>query len=118
MMSSDKKPPKLSLIHLTVSNVQPGKKLLTSHLTDLGLISNSLFPPCKVDLELLCCCILFSNKGCGFIVSAVTSCTLMQKELLMLLMIMFTKDLLDFSLTPPALTKYSEYIWKLTVPSP
>ena len=42
----------------------------------------------------------------------------MQKELLMLLMIMFPKALLGFSLTPPALTKYSEYIWKLTLPSP
>ena len=60
LMSSEKKPAILYLMDLTVSNAQRGWKILTSHLTDLGLKSTSLAPPCKValDLEFLC-----SNKG-------------------------------------------------------
>ena len=84
LMSCDKKTPNLSLMHLIVSKVLSGEKLLTSHLTVLGLRSTSLVPPCRVDLELLCCCNLFSNKGCEFAVSAVTSCTVVQKSKLTL----------------------------------
>ena len=51
LMSSDKMLRNLSLMHLIVSKVLPGEKLLTSHLTVLGLISTSLVPPCRVDLE-------------------------------------------------------------------
>ena len=60
---------------LTVSKVVLGEKLLTSHLSDLGLISTSLVPPGRVDLDLLCCCDIFSNKGCEFVVSADTADT-------------------------------------------
>ena len=70
LMSSNRKPSNLSLMHLTVSKVLPGEKLLTSYLTILGL-----------DLELRCCCDLFSNKGCEFTVSAGTSCTVVQEFL-------------------------------------
>ena len=70
LTSSNRKPSNLSLMHLTVSKVLPGEKLLTSYLTILGL-----------DLELLCCCDLFSNKGCEFTVSAGTSCTVVQEFL-------------------------------------
>ena len=94
-MSSDKKPPNLSLMRRAVSKVILGEKLLTSHLTDLGLISTSLVPPCGVDLELLCCCNVFSNKGCE-IVNAVAG--------------MFPKGLLGLLLTPPALSIYPDTI--------
>ena len=103
LMSSTRKPPNLSLMHLAVSKVLPGEKLLTSHFTFLGLVSTNLVPPYRVDLELLCCCNLFSNKGCEFVVSAGTSCTEVQEELLLLLMLMFPKVSLDLLLTPPAL---------------
>ena len=53
-------------MHLTVSKVLPGEKLLNSHLADLGLIFTSLVPPCRVDLELICYCNLLSKKGCEF----------------------------------------------------
>ena len=52
LMSSDRNCPQLFLMHLTVSKVLPGEKLLTCHLTILGLISISLVPPCRVDLDL------------------------------------------------------------------
>ena len=39
-------------MYLTVSNAQPGGKILTSYLTDLGLKSISLAPPYEVDLDL------------------------------------------------------------------
>ena len=42
-----------------------------------------------MDLELLCCCYLFSNKVCEFVASAGTLCAVVQEELLMLLMVMF-----------------------------
>ena len=118
LLSSDRKPLNQSLIHLTVSNVLPGEKLLISHLTVLDLISTNLVPPCRVDLELLCYCNLFSNKGCEFVVSASTSCTVVREELLMLLMIMFSKALLGLLLAPPALIIYPDTFWKSTLPSP
>ena len=46
-MSSDRKFPNLSLMHLTVLKVLPGDKLLTSHLIVLGLISTNLVRPCR-----------------------------------------------------------------------
>ena len=84
LMSSDKKPP-----DLTESKFVPGKKLLTSHLAVLGLIFISLVPLWRRDIEYLYCFNLFSNKCYDFIVSAVTSCIVVQEELLMFLMIMF-----------------------------
>ena len=86
------KPPNLSFMHLAVSNVWPGGTLLTSHLTVLGLISTNLVPP-------------------G------TSCTVVQEELLMLLMKMLPKAFLGLLLTP-ALTIYPDTFWKSTAPSP
>ena len=62
-------------------------ELLTSYFTDLGMISTSLVPSFRVDLDLICCCNLFS--GCEFVVFASTSCKVGQEDLLMLLMIMF-----------------------------
>ena len=79
-------------MHLAVSKVLPGEKLLTSHFTVLGLVSTNLVPPYRVDLELLCCCNLFLNIACEFVVSAGTSSTEVQEELLMLLLIMFPKS--------------------------
>ena len=75
LMSPEKKPHRLSLMHQSTSKSLPGGKLLTSHLIDLGLILTSITPLYKVDLELLCCCNLCSNRVCGFVVSAGTSCT-------------------------------------------
>ena len=95
----------MSLMHLTISNVLPGEKLL---MTDLGLIFTSLVPPCRVEL----------NKGCKFVVSASNLCTVLQEELLMLLMIMFPRVLLGLLLTPPALKIYSNAFWKSTLLSP
>ena len=69
-MSSKENPPSLSMMDLTISKALSCGKLLTSYLTDLGLISTSLASPCKMDLELLCCCNLCSN--CGFAVPAGT----------------------------------------------
>ena len=108
-------------MHLTVSKVLPGEKVLTleiTHLAILGLISTNLVPPWRVNLELLCCCNLFSNKRYEFVVSVGTSCTVVQEELLMLLMIMFPKALLGLLLTPPTVTIYPETFWKSTLPSP
>ena len=104
-------------MYLTTSKVLPGEKLLTSHLRALGLISTSLVPPCRVDLELLCCCNLFSNKSCESIVSAGTSCTVVQEELLMLLMIVFPEAFLGLTLKPTPLTIYPDTFWKSTLPS-
>ena len=114
LMSSNREPPSLSLMHRTVSKVLRVEKSLTSHLTVLDLISTNLVLPCRVDLELLCCCNLFSNEGCEFVVSAGTSCIVVQEELLMLLtMMMFPKALLGLLLTP-ALTVYPDTFWKST----
>ena len=82
-------------MHLTISNVLPGEKLL---MTDLGLI--------------------FTSLGCEFVVSASNLCTVLQEELLMLLMIMFPRVLLGLLLTPPALKIYSNAFWKSTLLSP
>ena len=98
-------------MHLTVSKVLPGEELLTFHLTILGLISTNLVPTRRVDLELLSCCNPFSNKGCEFAVPAGTSCTVVQEELLMLLMVMFPKALLGLLLAPPALAIYPDTFW-------
>ena len=51
-------------------------------MTVSGLISINLVPPCRMDLGLLCCCNLFSNKNCEFVVSAGSSYTMVQEELL------------------------------------
>ena len=118
LMSSDRNLPNLSLMHLTVSNVLPSEKVLNSHLTVLGFIFTSLVPLCRVDLELLGFCNLFWNKGCEFVVSAGTSCIVVQEELLMLLMIIFPKALLGLLLTPHALTIYPSNFLKSTLPSP
>ena len=81
-------------------------KLLTSCLTDLGLLYTSLAPPCKLSLELLRCCNLCSNKRSGFVVPAVTTYAMEQDELLILLMIIFPKALLRPLLTLAASETY------------
>ena len=73
---------------------------------------------CRVYLELLWWCNIFSNKGCKFVVSAGTSCTVVQEEFLMLLMIMFPKAWLVLLLIPPALTIYPDTFRKSTLHSP
>ena len=118
LVSSNRKPPNLYLMHLTVSKVLLGEKLLTFRLTVLGLISTNLVPSCRADLELLCYYNLFSSEGCEFVVSVGTSCTVVLEKLLMLLMIMFPKTLLGLLLTLPALTIYPDTFWKSTLPSP
>ena len=73
---------------------------------------------CRVYLELLWWCNIFSNKGCKFVVSAGTSCTVVQEEFLMLLMIMFPKAWLVLLLIPAALTIYPDTFRKSTLHSP
>ena len=111
-------PPNLSLMHLTLSKILPGEKVKTSRLTVLGLISTSLVAPCRIDIELLCCCNLFSRKGCEFVVSARNPYRVVQKELLILLMIMFWRAWLGLLWTLPALAIYADTSWKLILPSP
>ena len=116
LMSYEKNPTSLSSICRTVSKARPGRRMLTSYLTALGLKS-TILALCIMDLELLCCSDLCSNKGSGFIFSASTSCAMGLEELLMLLM-MFTKALRDPLLTFPALKTYSDTFWKSTLLSP
>lgn len=98
-MCPEKKLSSMYLMHLTGSKAVLGGKLLTSHLTDLGLISTGLASPCKVDLKLLCCLNICSKKGCGSVLSAETPCSMGQEELLILLVTIFPKALLGFLLT-------------------
>ena len=100
---------------LAVSKVLTPEKLLTSYLTVLGVKSGSLVSPRRVDIELFCCCNLFSNKGFEFVFSAGTSCKVMKEEFLMLLMIIFLMALLGLLLTP-ALTINPDTFWKSTLP--
>ena len=106
LMSSDKKPPNMSLTHLTVSKVLPNEKLMTSHLTVLCLISTSLAPPCRVDLELLCGCNFFPNKGREFVVSAGASCAVFQENANAVDHNVLQNLCKVFLLKPPALTIY------------